>query len=235
MDQVVDLIHRSNQRGGRMLSVVDLIDAGTLNLPQAGWLAARILNGASFLVGARPGGAGKTTVMGALMGLIPDWSAAYLATPGSDWRKSRPGDCIVAYEISPGSYEAYIWGETLCVFCRFGRKGRRIVSNLHADTLEEAIDQIENQNGVAPGDFLAFGIFLPIRVAGNFGRRVDVIYYVEDGQWTEAGLQSGPQEQFCQEFFQRCLRDGVRTIEDVRKNWLQMVNRRKRGDSTFSF
>ena len=54
-----------------MLSVIDLIKAGTLNIAQAAWLALRILDGDSFLIGARPGAAGKTTVMGALLGLLP--------------------------------------------------------------------------------------------------------------------------------------------------------------------
>ena len=52
-----------NQRGGRMLSLVDLIAAGTVDLPLAAYLAAAMRSGASLLLGARPGGAGKTTVM----------------------------------------------------------------------------------------------------------------------------------------------------------------------------
>ena len=50
-----------------MLSVVDLLEAGTLSPAQAAWLLRRILRGSSWLVGAGPGGAGKTTVMSALL------------------------------------------------------------------------------------------------------------------------------------------------------------------------
>jgi len=57
MDSVITVVNRSNQRGGRMLSVVDLIEAGTLTLGQAAWLVDRVRSGDSFLVGARPGGA----------------------------------------------------------------------------------------------------------------------------------------------------------------------------------
>ena len=60
-------IDRCNQRGGRMLSIVDLIDAGTVTRDLAAYSLAAISNGASFMVGAMPGGAGKTTVMGALL------------------------------------------------------------------------------------------------------------------------------------------------------------------------
>ena len=38
-----------------MLSVVDLIEAETLDLAQAAWLVNRIRLGSSWLVGARPG------------------------------------------------------------------------------------------------------------------------------------------------------------------------------------
>jgi hypothetical protein len=55
----VRAINDCNQRGGRMLSLVDLIAAGTVNLPLAAYLAAAMRSGASLLVGAqrnpRPG------------------------------------------------------------------------------------------------------------------------------------------------------------------------------------
>jgi hypothetical protein len=51
-------IARCNQRGGRMLSIVDLIEAGTITPELAAYSLAAIGSGASFLVGAMPGGAG---------------------------------------------------------------------------------------------------------------------------------------------------------------------------------
>jgi len=54
-----------------MLSIVDLIDAGTMTRDVAAYSLAAIGNGASFMVGALPGGAGKTTVMGALLNFVP--------------------------------------------------------------------------------------------------------------------------------------------------------------------
>ena len=54
-------IDRCNQRGGRMLSVVDLIEAETLSAELAAYCLAAVGQGASFMVGALPGGAGKTS------------------------------------------------------------------------------------------------------------------------------------------------------------------------------
>ncbi len=76
MDQRIERhvreIERCNQRGGRMLTVRDLLDAGTLDEEIAAYFLAAISGGRSFLVGANPGGAGKTTVMAALLNFIPD-------------------------------------------------------------------------------------------------------------------------------------------------------------------
>lgn len=44
-----------------MLSIVDLVEAGTFTPDLAAYSLAAIGSGASFLVGADPGGAGKTT------------------------------------------------------------------------------------------------------------------------------------------------------------------------------
>ena len=75
IDVHVREIDRCNQRGGRMLSLVDLIQAGSVDLPLAAYLAAAMRCGASLLVGARPGGAGKTAVMCALLNFLPDRTA----------------------------------------------------------------------------------------------------------------------------------------------------------------
>ena len=64
-------LDRCNQRGQRMLSIFDLLAAKTLDLDLAAYLMARISLGASFMVGSVPGGAGKTTVMCALLNFIP--------------------------------------------------------------------------------------------------------------------------------------------------------------------
>jgi type IV secretory pathway ATPase VirB11/archaellum biosynthesis ATPase len=70
-DPIVREIKALNQRGGRMLSVVDLLDAGTLDLRLAAYLMRVIGGGASILACAGPGGTGKTTLMAALLCFLP--------------------------------------------------------------------------------------------------------------------------------------------------------------------
>ena len=168
MYSALEVANRSNQRGGRMLSVVDLMEAGTLSLSQTAWLLARILQGSSWLVGARPGGAGKTTVMSALLAMVPKDTPVWLTNRSSGWQKCRAGDTLVSYELSPGFYDAYVWGEDVRHFARLGAGGCRVVSNLHADSLDEARAQIVGQCGASERDFDGFRIFLPVTFSGGF-------------------------------------------------------------------
>lgn len=238
-EDVLQVINNSNQRGGRMLSLVDLIEADTLTLPMAARLTELVESGSSVLVGAVPGGAGKTAVMGALLTMLPAGEPAHVtretavaigsggprAGSGGSWRAAGAGECIVAYEISPASFEAYIWGSTLREFVRRGVEGARLVTNLHADTLEQARDQLVEDNDVPAEHFNTFDLFVPIRVGGGFGRRSRVVEYVDyrDGdRWTHITRepQLSPRAQEISAFFQDCLDNGVRRIAAVRTAWV---------------
>lgn len=220
----LEIVKRSNQRGGRMLSVLDLLDARTLTLPLAAWLLARVSAGSSWLVGARPGGAGKTTIMGALLAMLPEGERVHLAASGSGWQRARAGECVVAYEISPGAYEAYVWGEELRELAAVGARGCRIVSNLHADTPEEAREQVVVQNGVPASGFDRFELFLPIRL-GGFGRGgapvVPAVWQCREGFWERVPeTDTGPAEEPIRAWLAAMLEEEERTIEGVRASWL---------------
>ncbi|MCX7045409.1 MAG: hypothetical protein NTX50_08005 [Candidatus Sumerlaeota bacterium] len=228
-DPVIEAANRSNQRGGRMLSVIDLLEAETLTLSQTAWLLARIEEGASWMVGAKPGGAGKTAVMSALLTMLPAGEKIRLTNPGTGWERAAPGECVVAYELSPGAYDAYIWGDDVRRLAHLAATGRRIVTNLHADTLEEARRQIVSECGAAPEDFAAFDIFIPIslrREAGAYSsrRRVEEIFYSEsDSQWRALETQSDPppREKSIANFLMDCRQSALRRIEQVRPAWLK--------------
>lgn len=228
MDEVIYYVERSNQRGGRILSVVDLLEAGTFNLEDVAWLLHRIEEGDSWLVGARPGGAGKTTVMSALLAMLPEGTVVRLTNTGSGWKAGRPGECIVSYELSPGFYDAYIWGWEVKQLTRLGLKGCRIVSNLHADTLEEAREQIVHQCGASEQEFGAFQIFLPVSLErGLFSNtpRVEEIHIFNHSGWLKLASERerNAREQAIAGFLSDCLKAGKWTVEEVRRAWLEWV------------
>ena len=224
-DDVLRVVNRSNQRGGRMLSVVDLITAGTFTLELAAWLVERIEQGSSWLVGANPGGAGKTAVMGALLVMLPRGEAVRITSGGSGWQSAGAGECVVTYEISPAFYEAYIWGEECRRFARLGLNGTRIVANLHADTDGEARSQLLRDNGLTEQEADAFDLFVPIRMERSLSGVKRVVEQVhlfggENGEVVgrSPGLSGRAQE--IAQFLEKCRDRKILRIEELRREWL---------------
>ena len=226
MDSVLSAVNRANQRGGRMLSVVDLLEAGTLSLAQAAWLVARVAEGSSWLVGARPGGAGKTTVMAALLAMVPEGQRVRLTLARGRWRNALPGETLISYELSPGTYDAYIWGPQVRRLTELGLSGCRIVANLHADTLEEAREQVVGSCGATEEGFQAFGLFLPLRLAGSRLEPrpvLEKLYWARGGRWQACEGDpplDGRREQDAAGFLEDCREKGLYSVEKVRAAWL---------------
>lgn len=230
-------IDRCNQRGGRMLSIVDLIRAGTFTGELAAWSLAAIRGGASFMVGARPGGAGKTTVMGALLNFVPEdvelIAADGMATIGPGLTTPHPRRCYVCHEIGRGSYYAYLWGEPLRLYFELPRSGHMLATNLHADTYEESRSQVCDGNGISTEAFRRMSLLFFLSVSHGMlrSRRVVVTAWESDGRSDHRqvfgdGVTPGPAERSrlvkpsdqkrAEIDIQRLLGSGKQTIEDVR-------------------
>ncbi|MDT8301789.1 MAG: hypothetical protein RQ760_09925 [Sedimentisphaerales bacterium] len=176
-------LNRCNQRGGRMLSVFDLLAAKTLDLDLAAYLMARISRGASFMVGSVPGGAGKTTVMCALLNFVPADVPLIAATPQEVYKVSKtaisPRACYICHEIGSGSYFAYLWSDALRAYCRLSENGHMLATNLHADDLYEARDQVCGDNDVREELFNRFELLIFLRIEGSYlktNRRIEKVY-----------------------------------------------------------
>ncbi len=162
MDSALSVIRQCSRHFDRSLSIIDLIEKGTLSLTQAIWLAARISED-SWLVGAQPGGAGKTTIMCALLALLQE-ERVVLASSRSRWETFGHNDCVVTEEISDHHRGHYIWGEDVRGLARIPSRGGRITSTIHADTLDQARQQVAIRCGAGEEGLAAFGLFIPIEV-----------------------------------------------------------------------
>jgi hypothetical protein len=165
-------LNRCNQRGGRMLSVFDLLAAKTLDLDLAAYLMARISKGASFMVGSVPGGAGKTTVMCALLNFVPADVPLIAATPEAVYEAasvdvSSPA-CYVCHEIGSGYYFAYLWADELRAYCSLSEYGHILATNLHSDNLEQARNQVCNTNSVPGEHFNKFELLIFLRTENRY-------------------------------------------------------------------
>jgi hypothetical protein len=176
-------LNQCNQRGGRMLSVFDLLAAKTLDLNLAAYLMARISRGASFMVGSVPGGAGKTTVMCALLNFVPVDVPLIAATPEAVYKTSATKElsraCFICHEIGSGPYFAYLWSDALRAYCVLSEYGHILATNLHADDLEEAREQVCGDNGVKRELFNRFELLIFLRIEGTYlktHRRIEKVY-----------------------------------------------------------
>ena len=229
-------IDRCNQRGGRMLSIIDLIVAGTLSVELAAYALAAIRQGASFLVGAVPGGAGKTTVMGALLNFVPDdvqlRPADGMPAIEAAARSPEPRCCYICHEIGRGPYYAYLWGDELRAWFALPDAGHMIATNLHADTCEQARDQICGDNGVSEAALRRMNLMFFLSVRGGFrGRRRIAAVWESDGTGAHGQVFSADRPDApiaptplvtadalaaARGTVERLMADGARTIEDVR-------------------
>jgi hypothetical protein len=237
-----------------MLSVFDLLEAETLPLDLAAYLMAHLTGGASFLVGAVPGGAGKTTVMCALLNLVPADVELVAATPEAVSRAAHTTAgrrrCFICHEIGRGSYFAYLWGEPLRCYCRLGDSGHLLATNLHADGIDETRDQICVQNAVPPTHFKHFDLLLYLRVDGDMwhaSRRISRVYDLAGGNEHRlvydlernvspcfASGEPAAHERYiraCGQFLSHGLTTRIRTIEDTRSGVLRFLGAQERQDT----
>ena len=213
-----------------MLSIVDMIEADTITRDLAAYCLAAVGNGGSFLVGAVPGGAGKTTVMGALLNFVP-WDVQLVAADGMaairrGAESSGPGCCYICHEIGSGSYYAYLWGQELRAYFDLAEAGHMLATNLHADTYAQARNQICRDNGVSEASLQQMNLmfFLSVRV-GNY-RRIEEVWE-SDGQSPHQRVFSGGSSlpsrlvstddmEKARKTIDEILTSGARTIEQVR-------------------
>lgn len=183
-------IEQLNQRGGRTLSIVDLIQAGTLSVEMAAYAMRAMHQGASLLTGARPGGAGKTTLMAAILNFLPPdvplvtVDGSYMISEGLKRSATDPA-CYLAHEIGSGDWYGYIWGRDVADFFSLIDGNRRVASCLHADTLDEVNDILCSAPlGVSRSALGRVSVVLFMHVArgpSGYRRRV-ATFWEADGQ-----------------------------------------------------
>lgn len=168
-------INSLNQRGGRMLTIVDLIEDGTADPETAGYLLACVEAGASFLCAAGPGGVGKSTLMACLLSFLPPGERIITVTDPAAIPEADAPTCYLCHEIGAGSWFGYLWGEQAACFLRLRRAGR-VAASLHADSDREIREQLLSPSvGADEADLAAVDLLLTmVRDGGR--RRISTVY-----------------------------------------------------------
>lgn len=168
---------------GQTLSIIDLINAKTLTIDMTAYALYRVSKGASFITAARPGNAGKTTLLACLLTFLPiETEIVTISNPSmiNKIRKYNGKLCVLCHEIGSGPWYGYLWGKDVGHFFDLMNYGHQIASCIHADTLDEMYSiLVSNELGVSADNFskldLIFFMHLDRQISG-YRRRVSKFY-----------------------------------------------------------
>ena len=241
-----DFLQDLSDEEERARSLLDLIELKMFDLELAAWLVSLVSQGASWITGSGPGGVGKTTTMHSLLSFIqPDLRLAR-ALPGAVTVGDGP-HCVLSNELSDHTPPTYLWDGDLRDFFALSEQGHVLVANVHADELDEVARDIIAVNDVPQSQFRAVDLFVFIcleggnpegRVRDTTTRRVVNRIYYSDGSSDhrsvydpEQGLldtapRNAALESDCRVFLEESLAHEERSIEGVRKRFLEWFAKR---------
>ncbi len=171
------------------LSIVEIMQAGTLppRLAAAFWLGLE--RGASFVLAADPPGAGKTTILTALLAFAPPDTVAYFTRGwGETFELPPPSDAYPTYimvnEMSD-HLPVYSWGPYVVRVFELLGDGYSLCTTMHADTVEGVIEQLQEEVGVPRADLARLTFVVPLAIGQREGgplRRVLDVGLLGDGK-----------------------------------------------------
>jgi hypothetical protein len=148
-------------------------------------------------------------------------------------RNASRRQCFICHEIGSEPYYAYLWGQELRKYFNLAKAGHMLATNLHADTYEQAHDQICRENEVPEAGLRRMSLMLFLSVRGG-RRRIETvwesdgqqshrpIYKAGNGGFVEPGrLVTGPKLAAAKQIIERLISSDRRTIEEVRVLVLQ--------------
>ena len=170
------------------LSIVQIMQAGTLppRMAAAFWLGME--HGASFVFAAEPPGAGKTTILTALLAFAREetlvyftrgWGETFDLPPQSDDHATY----IMVNEMSD-HLPVYSWGPYVVKSFELLAEGYSLATTLHAETVEEVIEQLVEDNDAAPEHVARLEFVVPMVIETRDGqtlRRVRDVGLLSNG------------------------------------------------------
>lgn len=150
------------------LTVLDLIQNGTMSAEMAATMWAAMDDRSSFIVAAGPRQAGKSTNTNAILGLLPGDVALHdlsgEAAQFASLSASPDGGYIVVAEFS-NHMPNYLRGEQVMQVFQTAEKGYSIAGTLHADTPEDLFYELSSHGPLTDDDLfrIRYLVFLAMR------------------------------------------------------------------------
>lgn len=171
------------------MSVTEIIRAGTMPSRLAALLWVGFERGASVILAADPPGAGKTTVLTALLAFAPPQTRAYFTQGWGETFDLPPVEdgaptYLLVNEMSD-HLPVYSWGPYVTRIFELLGDGYSLASTVHADTAEDVVGMLEQEVGVPREHLRRLTFIVPLLVGYESGRAVrrvlDVAVPLPDG------------------------------------------------------
>ena len=162
------------------MSVTELLEAGNFDARTAAFAWMVLESHGSLLIAAEQPHSGKTTTLTAFLDFLPNDTRRVFIRGWSETfdylEQTKPdGTILLANELS-SHLPVYLWGPKAVRVFRSLRQGYALGSTLHADSAEEAVEQLTGELGVARGDLAAVDLLAVMRIyatsRGGLARRV---------------------------------------------------------------
>ncbi len=175
------------------LSILDLVNSGTIDCKLASLLWTLMENRASLLVAAGPSSAGKTTLLRALLDFLPPGLKQIpLRGDYEDFQFVNSGHpentYLIAEEIGYWGYADYLRGEQAVRTFKLLPQGYALGATIHGRNSEEVVYVLHKVIGI-PLDLIALlGIIVTLRITGGANwddepvRRVNSVDLILPGQ-----------------------------------------------------
>jgi energy-coupling factor transporter ATP-binding protein EcfA2 len=157
------------------LSIVQILERGTMPAELAATLWLALERGASIVLASDPPGSGKTTILTALLAFLPRDTRVYFTRgwgetfdlPALDDHRAT---YILVNEMSD-DLPVYSWGPYVVKVFELMAEGYSMASTMHADTVEEVIEQLEGE-GVPRSNVANLTFIVTVNVGYDSGRIV---------------------------------------------------------------
>jgi hypothetical protein len=159
------------------LSIIQILQAGTMPVRVAALLSLAMERGASMIFAAEPPGAGKTTILTSLLAFAPPEASVYFTRGwGETFRlppisEGEPPIWILINEMSD-HLPVYSWGPYVQKAFELMRDGYSVASTMHAETVEGVIEQLTEECDVPARDVGHLSFVIPMFVGTREGRRI---------------------------------------------------------------
>jgi len=251
-DIILSQIYDMQQRGKRMLSIVDLISSGTVSIELAAHLVNLILKGITISSGSLIGGTGKTTLLASLLSFLPA-NRNIITTTNSNLdnlieKSKRQSKAVyLCHEISPASYYSYLWRDDLKSYFKLKINNNNLAFTIHADSPDEVYPQIVNEySGLKKEDFFKIDVLVFIKYFNSHikaDRKVTILYEKDEKKYQHILTYQYEENNFIkvrnsplldkkdlsieleiQSFLKSLIKSDIYKIENVRSKFLMLLS-----------